>query len=257
MAGLDDVTPLVLTWNEEANIARTLSALEWAREVVILDSGSCDRTREFAAAFPNVRWETRPFDAHAAQWRHGVHHSGIRTDYVLALDADYQVPRAFVDELESRFLRGDFAGGVAGFEYHVRGRRLWGTLYPAKIVVFRRADVDIAQAGHTQEVGVRGATYRFTSRLIHDDRKSAERFAASQARYAALEADRLAGQEGGRWQDSARRWGLMPYLVGPGSYFLAGGPFTAGAARQYARERVAFERLLARELSKRRQGGAA
>src|SRR4051812_35578507 len=43
-AMLDRITPLLLTYNEEANIARTLQRLEWARDVVVVDSLSQDRT---------------------------------------------------------------------------------------------------------------------------------------------------------------------------------------------------------------------
>src|SRR5512143_2622752 len=85
----DRITPLILTWNEEANIARTLDKLRWAREVVVVDSGSTDGTRAICESFPNVRVVVRPFDSHAAQWNFGLKETGIVSDWVLALDADY------------------------------------------------------------------------------------------------------------------------------------------------------------------------
>ena len=51
---LADITPLVITCNEGANLERTLGALSWARRVVVLDSGSLDTTREIAARHANV-----------------------------------------------------------------------------------------------------------------------------------------------------------------------------------------------------------
>ena len=45
---LDDITPLVLTYNEEANLARTLAGVAWARQAVSVDSGSPDGAREVA-----------------------------------------------------------------------------------------------------------------------------------------------------------------------------------------------------------------
>ena len=39
---------VIITQNEEANLARTLPSVAWADEVVVLDSGSTDRTREIA-----------------------------------------------------------------------------------------------------------------------------------------------------------------------------------------------------------------
>ncbi len=41
---LADITPVILTYNESANIGRSLERLTWAREVVIVDSGSTDDT---------------------------------------------------------------------------------------------------------------------------------------------------------------------------------------------------------------------
>ena len=63
---LDQITPLILTLDEEANIERVLSRLKWARDVVVLDSGSTDATRSLLANFPNVRCVEHKFVSHAA-----------------------------------------------------------------------------------------------------------------------------------------------------------------------------------------------
>src|SRR5947208_17111059 len=79
-----EITPVVLTRDEEVNIGRTLGQLRWAREVIVVDSESTDRTREIAASFPNVRVTVRRFDDFAGQWKHAL--SMIDTDWILALD---------------------------------------------------------------------------------------------------------------------------------------------------------------------------
>jgi hypothetical protein len=242
------ITPEILTFNEEANIDRVLRSVAWAREVVVVDSGSTDATLEIARGFSNVRLVSRPFDSHQAQWEFAVQSTGVATDYVLALDADYEVPPAFVEELETRFMAGGYAGGVAGFEYRIQGRRLLGSVYPARLVVFRRQEVRIAQPGHTQEMAVDEPTYRFDSRLIHDDRKPLARFVQSQLAYARLEAARLSASGPRRWQDRLRRTGLMPIVAGCVGYCAAGGPLAGRAALRYAYERTLFECLLALEL---------
>lgn len=239
------VTPLVLTYNEEHNIGRTLAALAWARRVVVLDSGSSDRTRAIAQGFPNVSWHVRPFDSHAQQWRFGIADTDIDTQYVLALDADYRVTDAFVDELAGPFADGQFAGGVAAFDYHVFGQALVGSVYPAKLVVFDRKRVNVTQPGHSQEMQVEGAVYRFKAHLIHDDRKPVDRFIRSQTEYSRLEVGRLAGATHLRWQDHVRRRGWMPLIAGLAAYCRAGGPWRGRAALRYAYERAAFECLLA------------
>jgi glycosyltransferase involved in cell wall biosynthesis len=241
------VTPVILTHDEAPNIGRTLDCLTWARRVVIVDSGSTDGTRAIAAGHPNVSWHERAFDTHGGQWSHAIHETGITTPFVLALDADYQVPPAFVEELETRFLTGAYDGGIAGFEYAVDGTRLAGSVYPAKVVLFRPSLVRVTQPGHTQEIATSGSIYRFAARLVHDDRKPLERFIRSQLKYARLEAERLRGNGSLRVRDRLRRTGLMVAPVGLLAYVRAGGPFKGRAALRYACERLIFECLLVLE----------
>jgi glycosyltransferase involved in cell wall biosynthesis len=51
-----------LTYNEEQNIDRTLSRLAWAKDIVVVDSGSSDGTVAPLAKFSNVRVFNRHFD---------------------------------------------------------------------------------------------------------------------------------------------------------------------------------------------------
>jgi glycosyltransferase involved in cell wall biosynthesis len=242
------VTPVVLTFNEELNIERTLKSLEWANDVVVVDSGSNDATETIARSFNNVRWFVRKFDTHGQQWDFAIRGTGAKTPHLLALDADYEVPSPFVDELGKDFVSDSYAGGIAAFEYRIRGRALMGSVYPAKLVLFRRDDVRVTQPGHTQEFEIAGPIYRFKTRLIHDDRKSPDRFFQAQLKYSQLEASKLLNGSGYRWQDRVRRLGLMPVLAGPAAYVRAGGPLRGLAAVRYAYERTLFETLLALRL---------
>ena len=253
MTTVSGVTPVVLTYNEEPNIGRLLDDLSWARTVVVVDSGSTDRTAEVARCFANVRWLVRPFDTHAAQWQFAI--ASADTDYALALDADYRVPPDFVRELDGSFLPGGFTSGVAAFRYCIHGRPLRGSVYPPKVVVVRRDEVRITQPGHSQVIDADGPQYRFTARLNHDDRKPLERFVRSQLDYARLEAERVCQTATPRWQDRLRRTALMPFVAGPGAYLAAGGPLAGWAAVQYACERTVFECLLAMELLRRGMRG--
>src|SRR5215216_552975 len=97
---LDQITPLVLTYNEAPNIARALGALSWARDIVVVDSFSDDDTVAIAKSFPRVRVFQRAFDSHRNQWDFGLKETGISTPWVLALDADYVVSDELIDELK-------------------------------------------------------------------------------------------------------------------------------------------------------------
>ncbi|HEV7681997.1 MAG TPA: glycosyltransferase family 2 protein [Pyrinomonadaceae bacterium] len=239
------VTPVVLTYNEEPNIGRTLESLRWASQVIVLDSGSTDQTEQIVRSFPNVSWLVRPFDKHLAQWEHGLHQSGITTDYVLALDADMQVTAPLLQEIEGHFLSGDFAGGVIPFAYHYYGKALSGSLCPPQLRLFNRLAVRLAQPDHTQRFSVAGDIYKFRNSLIHDDRKSVDRWVASQLAYQLLNEQELANGGRRRMRDRLRHLGVMPPIVGLLAYVRAGGPFRGAAAARYAYERSVAEGLLA------------
>src|SRR5438094_9040265 len=232
------VTPLVLTYNEEPNIARTLDSLRWAERVVVLDSHSTDATESIDRSFPNVDCQVRTFDCHRTQWEYGIHHADIRSDFVLALDADMSVPAAFVEEMKESFLDGKYAGAITPFEFRILGRPLAGSIYPAQLRVFRRDVIAVSQQGHTQEFTMKNpAIYRFKTALIHDDRKALERWVSSQASDSALEAKRITAGCAYRWRDRLRELGVMPILAGGLAYIRAGGPLRGAAAARYAYER--------------------
>lgn len=186
---LDQITPVILTRDEEPNIARTLGQLDWAREVVVVDSFSTDRTVEIARSFPNVRLFQREIDSIAGQSIFGLQQAS--TPWVLLLDADYFVSAPLRDEM-SRLSPGETVDGyIAPFSYAIGGRVLRASLYPPRIVLMRTERVRIWQDGHTPRFAVDSAAPRLSTPLIHDDRKGFRRFLDRQRRYMKQEAEKL------------------------------------------------------------------
>jgi len=243
-----NITPVILTLNEEPNIEATLASLAWARKIVVVDSGSSDRTAEIARSFRNVRWFVRRFDSHAAQWSFAVHATAIGTPFVLALDADMRPGPGFAEEL-ARFTQQPDHAALVPFEYRVQGRPLLGSIYPPQIRVFEKHTVEIAQRGHTQVFTSAAPLYRFRSKLIHEDRKPFSRWVVNQLYYASLEAERIRTAPAQSLRDRLRRSGISPAVWGAYAYVRAGGPFKGRASRAYAQERMVFEALLARLLA--------
>jgi len=249
-----EITPLILAYNEEPNIGRTLESLRWADRVVVLDSGSVDRTEEIARTFPNVDWKTRKFDSFKTQTEFGIHSTGINTNYVLALDADMAVSKELAFEIKERFLNRKFAGGLVPFKYCVGGHPLPNSLYPAQIRLFERNKIEVLQVGHGHNFQITGPIYQFKSALIHDDRKPIDRWLFSQLSYSAIEAERIKIGVHPRWHDKLRQFGLMPPVIALLAYVRAGGPFGGIAAVRYAYERALYECLLAIRLTSARLG---
>lgn len=169
---LADIIPVILTYNEAANIGRSLERLTWAKEVVIVDSNSTDDTLAIASRFANVRTVQRPFDTHAQQWRFAVEETGITSDWVLRLDADYMVEAALRDEIAALAPAAGTAAYEIAFTYCIEGRPLRASLYPALPVLFRRGRGKFVQDGHTEKLSIDGPIMKLNRRLLHDDRKS-------------------------------------------------------------------------------------
>ena len=255
---MNDITGLVLTRDEAPNIARTLGKLTWLREIVVVDSQSTDGTQSIAAAFPNVRVVERPFTTHAEQWNFGLEDTGITTEWVLALDADFVLSDAVIAEIQSLNPDASTAGYWASFQYCIDGRPLRGAAYPPVAVLYRRSRGRYDQDGHTQRIRLNGAVGRLQAPVMHDDRKSLSHWLASQARYMALEAEKLSNP-GSRvgLVDQVRRWLVIaPPAMFCYCYFVRGGILDGKAGLFYALQRAVSEAILSLFLVRRMLGRA-
>lgn len=243
---LDDITPVIITANEERNIGRTLQQLAWAKDVVIVDSVSSDATVELARQFPNVRLFSRPFDTLAQQWSFAVEATSIGTPWVLALDADYIVTPELVEEMRELDPPTRVTGYITPFIYAIYGRPLRGSLYPAKATLLRLGRFTFFQDGHTQRVRPDGLLRELRSPIVHDDRKGLARFFQRQLRYMQDEADKLRSMPKRRsLRDRLRRMPLIaPPLVFLHTLFVKGVIRDGRAGIYYALERLAAELIL-------------
>lgn len=254
---LGTITPFVLTLDEEPNIRRALDGLRWARRVLVVDSGSADRTLEIASAYPNVEILRRAFDSFADQSNHAL--AAVATPWALALDADYVVPPALVEEIAA--LPDDPAenGYEVPFRYVVLGKALRGTLYPPRTVLFRARAAVFEQDGHAHRVRVPAPVGRLRTRVDHDDRKSLSRWLRNQADYAEQEAAKLTSvplRELG-WADRLRSTAILgPPAVAAHCLFARRLVLDGRAGLYYTAQRAVAEAILSLRLLEARRRGA-
>jgi Glycosyltransferases involved in cell wall biogenesis len=146
----------IITMNEEANLARTLASVQFADEVVVLDSGSTDRTLEIARSF-DAKVYFEPWKGFATQKNSAIEKcSGT---WILSLDADEELTFELQQEIR-RLLTHDPAADA----YLIKRRNLFlnrwmrhGGYYPdPKLRLFRRHSANFAPAA------------RFTERPVHE-----------------------------------------------------------------------------------------
>jgi glycosyltransferase involved in cell wall biosynthesis len=252
---LEKITPLILTFNEEPNIQRVLERLTWAREVVVLDSGSTDRTKEIALSFPNVRWETRVFDSFAGQCNFALENLLSNVEWVLSLDSDYVLGTDCEKELNRLCPETWVEGYQFGFVYCVEGKPLRGTLYPPRVCLFRsKTKARYAQDGHAHRLILDGKVVQLSSKILHDDRKPLSRWLVSQSKYAEQEADLILSQPWGklRLSNRIRKWIVLSPVLAPLVYlFLRGGIFDGRPGLVYAFQRLMAEAIISIKLLER------
>ena len=248
---LNEITPLILTYNEAPNIARTLASVSWAMEIVVVDSFSSDDTLKIARSFPQVRTFQRAFDCHRNQWEFGLKETGITTPWVLALDADYIVSDQLTNELKNLSPKAETVGYRANFVYCINGKELRSGIYPPVTVLYRREAAFYVQDGHTQRVALDGVIEDLSSPIFHDDRKPLRHWFSSQARYSELEARKLrrANYAELSLPDRLRRWRVLaPPAMLVYCLIVRGGILDGWKGLYYAFQRTVAEFMLSRRL---------
>jgi len=132
------ISVAIVAMDEEANIGRTLASVCWADEIVLVDSGSKDRTCEVAREH-GARVVVEPWRGYVAQKQYAI--ELCTKDWVLLLDADEEVSRGLAEEIRIAIISPNAASG-----YELPRKNLFlgrwirhGGFYPdPKLRLFRR-----------------------------------------------------------------------------------------------------------------------
>lgn len=252
---LDQITPLIITYNETANIRRTLVKLRWAHRIVVVDSGSTDGTIEMLRSYPEVEVFYHPFADFASQCNYGL--TQIVSPWVLSLDADYELSDQLVSELASLIPPAKVVGYRARFVYRIYGRSLRGSLYPPRAVLYRKDSAYYRAEGHAHHVVLDGKVLQLNGAIYHDDRKPLARWFTAQQRYARTEAEYLLKAPPGalRRSDKIRlmAW-LAPFAVLFYVLFVKRCALDGWPGWRYALQQTTAEMLVALEILDRRSG---
>lgn len=95
-----NVSVLILTLNEEANLPKCLGSVQWCDDIVVFDSYSKDRTIEIAKAH-GARVIQRNFDNYGSQREAARREIHYKYPWVLALDADETPDEQLINEIQS------------------------------------------------------------------------------------------------------------------------------------------------------------
>jgi glycosyltransferase involved in cell wall biosynthesis len=185
---------VILTRDEEANIRRCLTSVAWADQVVVVDSGSTDNTVSIARSL-RAEVVEQPWLGYSAQREFAIRLPLIRHDWVYFVDADEWVSPQLACEIAAA-LR---APSCAGFAHRLRlvFQGTWirhcgwyrGS-WVVRLVDRRYARYDGSLVG--ERACVSGPVERLSNDIVDEDRKGLAAWLHKHVRYAQLEAQRRA-----------------------------------------------------------------
>ena len=179
----------IITRNEEVNLARTLGSVAWADEIVVVDSGSDDRTEEIARSY-RTRFFLEDWKGFAAQKNAALEKCG--SDWVLSLDAD----EALSDELSKEIW--DLLADDPPLDGYALPRRnlflgrwiRFGGFYPdPKLRLFRRGAAEFEARPVHETVHFVGRAGRLRGDIVHHAYPTLATYIAHMDRYSTLGAE--------------------------------------------------------------------
>lgn len=209
------ISVIMLTFNEEANIARSLATVQdWAGEILVIDSGSTDRTTEIAQEYATKVF-SHEFINYASQRNWAQHNLPLAYDWVMHLDADEQVSPELAQSICATF-----SGNLQGIDGFLINRRAvflghWikhGGIYPTyHLRLFRHAKGYCEERHYDQHFRVDGVVQKLYGDIIDNVSTDLRRWTLSHERWASAEMkeyfrhyQHIAGNEK---QVLARFWG--------------------------------------------------
>jgi len=183
------VSAIVITRNEEAVIRRCLESLAWAREIIVVDSGSTDRTVEICRELGATVHTTEDWPGFGPQKNRALDRAS--GEWIISLDADEWVTPALRAEIERAIAVPDARPGYAiprrsSFCGRFMKHSGW---WPDYVVRLFRRDAGRFSDDRTHErVMVQGKLGRLREPILHEAIRNIEQMLAKMDGYSSASA---------------------------------------------------------------------
>ena len=181
------ISVIIITKNEEASLPRCLRSVSWADQIVVVDSGSTDRTceiaREHRAEVFVEDWKGYTNQKNSAMEK-------ATGDWILSLDADEEFTPEAQEEIRAFVQRDDPAIQACSFRRKVLYLGKWithGDWYPDDVVRLWRRGKGRFEGGRVHEsVRVEGRIESRSTEILHYTYKDLEDQKRRMEKYSAL-----------------------------------------------------------------------
>lgn len=188
---MSTVSTVIITKDEEANIKKCLNSVRWADEIIVVDTGSTDRTLQIAAD-SGARVYEIDWQGFGPSKRFGV--SKASGEWILSVDADEEVTGALAAEIMKIISTDD---GCSGYLIPRRTNFLgcWishSRWYPDRVLrLFRKNKGDYSASLVHERVIIDGPVSRLKNPILHNSYPDIETCMRKFAHYSSLGAEEL------------------------------------------------------------------
>jgi glycosyltransferase involved in cell wall biosynthesis len=190
-SGRIPVSVIVFTLNEEIHLTSCLDSVKNCDDVIVVDSGSSDHTKDLAATH-GARFFSHPFTGFGDQRNWALENTAPKHAWALILDADERPMPELLEELRS--IASSAATSIAAYRvkrrFHFWGRWLrYSSLYPSWVVrLVRVGSVRYINRGHAETQVIDGDTADLRWDLIDENLKGIDEWFERQNRYSTKDA---------------------------------------------------------------------
>lgn len=189
------ITATIIACNEERHIARAIESLRCCDEIVVVDSGSVDRTVELAEKL-GARVLESPWHGYAAQKNYAAERAS--NDWILSIDADEALSESLEGEIWTLKKKGPAydAYTMPRLAQYLGRWILHSGWYPdRKVRLYHRAKAKWVGDFVHESVEVNGRVGRLESNLLHFTCDSLSEHLKSMDRYTTLAAEELVSRK--------------------------------------------------------------
>lgn len=176
---MNDITVVIITKNEEANIEKCIRSLRnIASRVVIVDSYSTDRTKEICMNL-GLDFYEHEFTDHASQLNWAFENTDIQTEWIMRMDADEELTEELCHEINDKIAQ--LSAGINGV---ILKRRVYfmgkwikhGDVYPQCLLRIFRTGTAVCEQKLMDEhiILLKGESVTFKHDFIDQNTKNLE-----------------------------------------------------------------------------------
>lgn len=184
------ISATIITLNEEKKIASALRSLQrLVKEIVVVDSGSTDKTLEIAKKF-RAKIFFRKFDNFANQKNFAL--SKVTGDWVLSIDADEEIPNDLAKEIKQTIKKTKVVGFLIPRRNFILGKEIkYSRWSPDRHIWLWKKDFGKWEGMVHEEVKVSGEVASIKHPKIHNSHQTITDFMTTNNFYSELESQSL------------------------------------------------------------------